>query len=100
MKDNKAELMAYYFYFKSDFNEITPERFREELSIAEKEQVSWTNIDSSTSVCVITTDGWDYMQFSSVYSVGWQGDHDCDNYFCARKTVTKAEMKEIEALLC
>lgn len=43
-------------------------------------------------------DGWEYHYYCCSWSVGWQGDVDSDEYCFKIKTITKAEMKEIEDL--
>ena len=94
----KSELFARYDNFGKDIIEISKEEFLEQLNIADKENSSWVQGDSNTECFIIRTDGMDYMQYSSLFSVGWQGDKDCDQFFCKIQTITKKEMEEISAI--
>jgi hypothetical protein len=38
------------------------------------------------------------MKYASYWNVGWQGDIDCDSFYCKLKTISKAELVELEAL--
>jgi hypothetical protein len=39
-------------------------------------------------------DGYDFICYSTVYNVGWQGDVDCDSFYCKIKTLTAKEIEE------
>lgn len=94
----KSELFAKYDNFGKDVIEISREEFFNQLSIADKDDASWIERDSNTECFLIRTDGMDYMQYSSLFSVGWQGDKDSDQFFCKIKTSTKKEIQELSLI--
>lgn len=95
---NKAELYARYELFGKEIEEISHEEFYEHYTIGNKENILSTKENECTYSTLIRLDGCDYYMFSSSYNVGWQGDVDVDVFFCKWKTMTKAEMLEMERL--
>jgi hypothetical protein len=93
----KSELYARYYHFNKEIIEVTPEEFYAHFIPENKDKVSHFE-DGSTSCYTIRLDGVDYMQFSSHWNVGWQGDVDCDQFFCKKVTVTAAEMEELSKI--
>jgi hypothetical protein len=53
---------------------------------------------TSTDVMEFRVDGWKYCCYATTYSVGWQGDHDCDGFFFRIKESTKAESESMRAI--
>jgi hypothetical protein len=93
----KSELYARYNHWRDELIEIDAQEFNLNMIIENKDRIS-SEEDGSTYVIRIELDGWDYYSFSSHWSVGWHGDIDSDQYFCKIKTLTMAEMKEMEEL--
>lgn len=93
----RSELYARYMEFNNDIKEIPREEFFNAFAIAEPEDVTHHS-DDSTDWIEIRTDGVTYMMFTSHWQVGWQGDVDCDTFFCKKKTISKAEMEEISKI--
>jgi hypothetical protein len=92
----KSELYANYYHFNQKITEVTPEEFHAHFP-DNKDKVSYFE-DGSTCCYTIRLDGVDYMQFSSYWNVGWQGDVDCDQFFCKKETITAAEMEELSKI--
>lgn len=93
----KSELYARYNMFNKDIQEIDMLEYYEHFVPENKEFISFEE-DGSTCVTTIRLDGCDYIKFESHWNVGWQGDIDCDSFYCKLKTISKAEMIELEAL--
>ena len=89
----KSELYAKYYHFNQDLIEVSSEEFYTHLVESNRDKISHQE-HGSTDCITICLDGVDYMQFSSHWNVGWQGDVDCDQFFCKRETMTKAEREE------
>jgi len=94
----KSELYARYTEYGNDLVEIPREEFFDALTIAEPENIRHGSNGTDAGWTEIHTDGVTYMQFTSHWQVGWQGDVDCDTFFCKKKTITKAEMEEISKI--
>ena len=93
----KSELYARYNMFNQDIQEIDMLEFYEHFTQENKECISYDE-DGSTNVTTIRLDGCDYMKYASHWNVGWQGDIDCDSFYCKLKTISKAELVELETL--
>lgn len=89
----KSELFARYDLFGKEVIEITEQEFYQKL----QDNKESTNIyeSGSTEYWVVKTDGADYMQYSSMWNVGWQGDVDSDQFYCKVETLTKAEVERL-----
>ena len=98
----KSELYARYHHFNEDIEEISPVEYFFQLKNYMDRGIApgghSDQVDGSTYWSAIHTDGMDYMAFNSSWNVGWQGDIDSDQYFCKRKTLSKKEREEIQAL--
>jgi len=98
---NKAELYARYWLHREEIVSIDRDEFLLELNNAASKDDSaykFYSADTSTEMCIVETDGMTYYQFSSLYNVGWQGDVDCDQFYCKVGKCTKAEMEEIRRM--
>jgi len=95
---NKAELYARYELFGQEIQEIDHKEFYQHYTEENRENILSTKETESTYSTLIRLDGCDYYMFSSTYNVGWQGDVDCDTFFCKKETITRAEMLEMEKL--
>jgi hypothetical protein len=95
----KSELYARYHNFNSNLIEITRDEFFEHFT-QENIDIIDDAIDGSTYTTTVRTDGWNYVMTCSHWNVGWQGDVDCDTFYCKIETVTKAEMEEMRQLFC
>jgi hypothetical protein len=93
----KSELYARYHHWQNELIEIDDKEFNVNMVADNKDNMSFKD-DGSTYVIRIRLEGWDYYSFSSMWQVGWQGDVDCDNFYCKIKTITHAEMEEIALL--
>lgn len=102
----KSELYAKYDNFNNgDIIEIPSHEYYELLNNAivnNDNNISTidAHIDGSTYIQTIHTDGMDYMMYSCTWNVGWQGDVDCDTFFCKKKTMSKVEREDLMKLFC
>jgi len=94
----KSELYTRYQNFNKDIVEISQSEFFEHLTPnTPKDTVEYMK-DGSTECITVRTDGWDYLQVSSHWNVGWHGDIDGDVFYCKIQTTTKAEREEIRKM--
>lgn len=90
----KSELYARYHMFNQDIQEIDMLEFLEHFVPDNKEFISFEE-DGSTYITTIRLEGCDYMHYSSHWKVGWQGDVDCDSFYCKQRTLTHKELEEL-----
>lgn len=93
---NRAELFANYDNFGREITTVSQEEFYSNLVL---ESYRHRTIDSRTEEQYYSIDGYDYMFYSTAYNVGWEGDMDCDQYFCKVKTMTQVERDDLRKLL-
>jgi hypothetical protein len=94
----KSELYARYNNFNRILIEITHEEFFEHFTTdTPQDSVDFIQ-DGATECTIVYTDGWEYIRVGSTWNVGWQGDVDCDSFYCKIETVTKARMEEIHKM--
>ena len=93
----KSELYARYHHWNRELIEIDHDEFNIHMIEDNKDNMSHLQ-DGATYVIGIRLDGWDYYSYGSSWTVGWEGDIDCDNFYCKIKTITHAEMEEMAAM--
>lgn len=93
----KSELYARYDNFRSEIEEVESQVFYKELHLGEDRVVN-SYVDGSTEVMEVKMDGVTYISYSSWWNVGWQGDIDSDQFFCIKKTISKAEIEELSKI--
>lgn len=101
----KSELYARYDNFNKDIVEIPSHEYYELLNDAIvncDNNISTIDAhnDGNTYIQTIHTDGMDYMMYSCTWNVGWQGDVDCDVFYCKKKTMSKVEREDLMKLFC
>lgn len=88
---NRSELFANYDNFGKDITTVSYEEF---YSLLNKN--TFRNYeDGNTGIQKYSIEGYDYFLYGTTYNVGWQGDVDCDSYYCKIKTMTQAERDEL-----
>lgn len=91
---NRAELYARFHLYGKNIEVIDADEFRASLEGANKHNFNHHQPTANVEVQTMYTDGMDYYSFGVVYSVGWEGEHDCDSFTCKVKCLTDAEMNE------
>ena len=96
---NKAELYARYENYGADLQEIPSEEYLTNHSEENRDKIRYS-YTGNVECYEIVLDGVIYMWYSCTHSVGWQGDVEGHSFFCKKKTITKAEMDEMEKMFC
>ena len=94
---SKSEHLARYMFFRETIEEIHPKEFYKELQVEGADIQSYKILHAS-EVTEVITDGYTFVQISTVWTVGWQGEYDCEAYYFKFKTLTAKERDEIREL--
>lgn len=94
---NKAELYARYDNYGCTLEEISSEDYFVQYNEHNKDKIRYY-YNGNVEQYEIVLDGVIYMWYSCTHPVGWQGDVESHSFFCRKKTITKAEMLEMEKL--
>ncbi len=91
---NRSELFANYDNFDREITTVSQEEFYSNFN-----KDTYRNYDNgNTCTQKYAIDGYDYYVYSTAYNVGWEGDMDCDQYFCKVKTMTQVERDDLYKL--
>jgi hypothetical protein len=92
---NRSELFANYDNFDIEITTVSHEEFYSNFNMDTYQNYS----NGNTYIQKYAIDGYDYYVYSTAYNVGWEGDMDCDQYFCKVKTMTQVERDDLRKLL-
>ncbi len=95
---NRAELLARYMEYGHDLEVITSGEFFE-FATNNKDSISHFSPMPSTGCIEATCDGWKYCHYATTYTVGWEGDHDCDVFDFRVKQTTEEERESMMSIL-
>ena len=93
-KMNRSELLAAYSNYDKEMIVIDSKEYFTNLNVETLNECTRAYSD----VQKYSIDGYNYFCYSTVYNVGWQGDVDCDVFYCKIKTMTEAERINLRKL--
>ncbi len=93
---NKAELYARYDNYGEELEVISNIEFMSHSIEENRDKIFYGK--GPVECHEIRLDGVTYMWYCCVHHIGWQGDVESHSFFCKKKTMTKAEMEEMQKL--